>query len=664
MGKTLTIPTIFSAVDKFSGPVNKMAKNTNSAFSKMDRQMRKIEKRAFKTSRQAAGVGIAIAAPLGLMANEAVKFEEKMSNVATLVDTTNESMEKMGEEVLTLSKKLPVPIEELTESLYDVRSAGIAAEDSMATLEASSKLAVGGLGTVQEATNITTSALNAFESEGLNAAQTTDILFKTVKAGKTTIGELSQAFGSTAPIIQSAGVKLDDFSAATAALTTLGTPAAQAQNQIRASITSLQKPSKDMEKVFKKLGVTTDKELIQKFGGLVGGYEAVIDASSELGLNQAKVFRSTEALAAVTSLTGATNEAYVDTLASMRDGTNELDKAFDKQSKTAKGTMQIAKNNFQGLAITLGNVLIPIISDLMAVVTPMIERFATWARNNKGTVRTILKVAAAIGGLAFAISGISGAIGFAAKAMRILNIVMNLNPVVLLTAGIVALGTALYVATDGFQFLSAAQKVNNEVSQRALDKTIDQRTEITILFKALRKAEVGTEAYASVLTKIEQISPGITAQYNLQAGALKDINAAEKELTASIMKRAEVEARAEILKEKTKERIRKEQEGPSGFMAFAQDFGLAGGPALQQMTHQQELRNLDVQTNVLAEQVAQDQLDAINTKKTEQGVLQETITESKENVTVDFINMPDWMYINKSAGANISTPGLSTTNGQ
>jgi len=295
MAKKYVIPSVFSVVDKLSPGTKKMAGNVERSMARMERSMRKTSEAAFGLSKRSAMVGLAIVAPMALLANEAVKFEASMSKVSTLIDTNVESIDSIGDSVLDLSKKLPVPIEELTASLYDIRSAGISAENQFTTLEASAMLAVSGLSTAEEATNITTSALNSFAAEGLSANDTANLLFKTVKFGKTTVAELSQAFGANAAIVSSSGTTLADFSAATAAITTTGTPAAQAQNQIKASIIALQKPTADMIKVFEKLGVTTEKELIQKNGGLVGGFEAVNGAIEEMGLNAAKTWSSTNA---------------------------------------------------------------------------------------------------------------------------------------------------------------------------------------------------------------------------------------------------------------------------------------------------------------------------------------------------------------------------------
>jgi TP901 family phage tail tape measure protein len=286
--KAFTIPAIFTAIDKLSGPIKKMEDSVSTFAARSERKFRKIGEASANISKNAFLVGAAIAIPLSLAANSAMKFEEKMSNVATLVDTNKENMQSMGEEVLSLATKLPIPIDELTTSLYDIRSAGISADKAMGVLETSGKLSAAGLATASEATNIMTSAINAFASENLTAGQISDTLFKTVKAGKTNLSQMAQAFGATAPIIQSAGVKLADFSAATAALTTVGTPAAQAQNQIRAAVISMQKPTEDMTKIFAKLGVKSGPELIKKTGGLVPAMEAIESQGKKMGLNMAK----------------------------------------------------------------------------------------------------------------------------------------------------------------------------------------------------------------------------------------------------------------------------------------------------------------------------------------------------------------------------------------
>lgn len=663
--KSLVIPSIFTAVDKFTGPVNKMS----ASSARFERKMNRISNVNADISKKSALVTAGIIAPMALVANEAIKFEDSMSNISTLIDTNNESLSKMGDEILDMSKRIPVPVAELTESLYSIRSAGIAASKQFEVLESSSKLSKAGLSTVSEATNISTSAINAFASENLKASEISNILFKTVKYGKTTISDLAMGFGATAPIVQSANVTLADFSAATAALTTLGTPATQAQTQIRASIIALQKPTAEMTKAFQRLGVTSEKELIQKYGGLVGGFEAVNGALKDMNLNTAKAWSSTEALAAVTSLTGATNEAYLTTLEDMKSGTDALNVAYEKQLKTGKSQAQLAKNNMQSLAITLGTTLIPIINDLVSSISPVLKSFSNWAKENKGVVSFIAKTALAVAAVSGAISVFTGTVSvitkflaIASRAFGVLNFIMGLNPVFLLIAGVTALGAGLYILAKNISFATREQRLQNEVTQRALDKTVDQRVEVMLLFKALRKATVGSNEYKSTLSKIEAIQPGITKQYNLQAGALKNINEAEKALTKSIIKRAEEEVRAEMIKEKVREALIKKESGP-GFMDYAQSL-FSGGFISAEMIKNQKVGSLMMDAETLANQQVSSQTEKLNPQKANMTSTVENIKKQTQDVNINFANMPKGVDVDGQTGSNLTIPIMGNTRGK
>jgi TP901 family phage tail tape measure protein len=673
MSKQFVLPAVFTAIDKFSGPVNKMASSAETSMARMERKFRNVGATAFDVSRKSAMLATSIIAPLGLVANEAVKFEKSMSNISTLVDTNTESMQQMGEKVLAMAGKLPVPIDELTASLYDIRSAGVPANRAMATLESSAKLSSAGLSTVSESTNILTSAMNAFVGEGKSAGEISDILFKTVKFGKTTVAELSQAFGASAPIMQSAGVTLADFSAATAALTTLGTPASQAQNQLKASMVSLMKPAKNMNAVFKQLGVSSGEELIKKYGNLGNSFAAVNAAAKKLNVTTGDVWGSTEALAGVTALTTSVNGTYATTLGDMENGQNAVNGAFEKQGKTGAASMQKMKNNLQSLAITLGNAVLPLISDLVSAITPVIQSMSRWMSENKSTVKIMVTIAAVVGGVAAAISAVSFVVGIASKAFGIYkaitqaaavatqvitavqwawNAAMMANPIGAIIVAVGALAVGVYALTKAFSMQTSAEKLSGEVRSRALESTLDLRVETTMLFATLRKAEKGSDAFNASLARLEEIQPGIIAQFNLMEGKLNDINAAEKALTASIMARGEAEARAELIKEKLKEAQILKDEGP-GWMD--QLVGATSGVDANAM-NELRVRALRSEANTLAEQQADAEMkkqDVVNPKATETKSTVNTNKSSKQTVDIN-VNAPEGTTV-KGSG---SGPGV------
>ncbi|MHA1347410.1 MAG: phage tail tape measure protein [Candidatus Heimdallarchaeaceae archaeon] len=306
-------------------------------------------------------------------------FEKAMTDIATLVDTSTESMEQMGAEVLEMSKRMPVSIDELTSALYQVRSAGINAADAMAVLESSGRLAVAGLGTVTEATDILTSSVNVFSVQGYSAYQMANILFKTVKYGKTTVRGLAQSFGQLASIAGTSGVKLTEMQAATATLTTTGLAASDAQTQLSSAITSIVFANDKMLKLYKKLGVENGKQLIQQ-KGLVGALKAVVEAVDGDEAAIKKLLRRKEALKAMLSLTGAQAEKFNEILADMELGFDDLTIAFEKQKETAHAQYQMFKNQLNVVMIQMGKETIPYLIQSLQYLLKALNYVTTGAK--------------------------------------------------------------------------------------------------------------------------------------------------------------------------------------------------------------------------------------------------------------------------------------------
>jgi TP901 family phage tail tape measure protein len=183
----------------------------SKVFDTADKKMSKFQKRVDKIGKAGLLAGGAMAVGIGYKAVQAATdFEAGMTNVATIIDTTTENMDAMGDKVKEISKRVPVDVEDLTTALYNVRSAGINAADAMGVLETSAKLAVAGLSTTEEAVDLLTSAINVYGDESHDENKLADILFKTVKAGKTTVAELAQGFGKVAGIAKETGISIEE----------------------------------------------------------------------------------------------------------------------------------------------------------------------------------------------------------------------------------------------------------------------------------------------------------------------------------------------------------------------------------------------------------------------------------------------------------------------
>ncbi len=301
-------------------------------------------------------VGVASLTIGSVAIKKAMTFEKKMGDISTLIsgDSTR-AVKELGDSIKEMSKEIPQSIDDLGGATYDILSAGIkGAATQMKVLKESAKLATAGLGDTKGATDLMTSSINAFNIPAEDAGKISDILFKTVKNGKTTVDQLKMAFGATAPIVAEAGFLLEDFSAATAALTTTGLPASQAQNSLRQAIVSLNKPTKEMRELFEKIGVKGLPEMIEKGMTMGDVFLELSDAAERDADMLGRAFGSVEAYNAAIGVGIGVSDKYLTTLEDMKTGTNAINEAFEKQKKTADALYKQLKNKLDVAIINMG----------------------------------------------------------------------------------------------------------------------------------------------------------------------------------------------------------------------------------------------------------------------------------------------------------------------
>lgn len=341
--------------------------NTDKAFRKVNKDLKGMSKQ-MKIVGIAAG---AMAVGIGKRSiDAAMAFEKSMSNVSTLLDTTTENMETMKNEILNMSTEVPVAIDDLTSSLYDVRSAGISAASAMDVLKTSAILGVAGLGTTKEATNLLTTAINAFGLQGRDSKEVADVLFKTVKAGKTDIAKLSEAFGKMAGNAKAANVSFEDAQAATAALTALTGKTSEAQNALSQVFLELTVAGGKLDKGLHKNN-TSLTELNNIIGekGLVMGMQTMMNKMGLSAVEFKNLFSSAEAGTVVYQLLTDAFDLNSEALGNMKNGTMELNTAFEKQNETYAAQYQILKNQLNAALIKLGVEILPFLVSALSKAT-------------------------------------------------------------------------------------------------------------------------------------------------------------------------------------------------------------------------------------------------------------------------------------------------------
>lgn len=665
--RKLTIPSVFTAIDKFSKPVDKMSRSASASFERMDRNMRKTSQKFGEMSKKSAIATAAIIAPLALLANEAVKFEDKMADVAKVanVDLGGTAFQKMSEDAKTLGIELGLSASESAELMANLAQGGVHISELNEVSRIAGKMAVafGMSGDMAGESFIKTkNALGGTIKETQKVMDVINMFGNTTAAASNQLVEFMASGGSG--VARAANASGEELAAFGAQFISMGKSASES-----ATI---------MERFIKT--ALSDKKIrgvFDKAGGGAKGMFAVIEKGSKLsGKAQDEYFSNFGQYGLSIQLLAKNLDGpngLTEKLRASRDemaNAGSVNKEFDNRTKTSAFKLAQMKSQLTSLAIDLGTVLIPIINDLVSSLMPVIKGFANWAKTHKGTVTFIAKMALGVAALTGTFSLFTGAISLVFKGLsgiaQVLGIVSKAfiflsGPVGIAVLAIGALATAGYLAYNSINGVSDAQRLQNEVMDRAKKNTLDQRVEVALLFKTLRRAKEGSEEYSTALSKIEEMQPGITKQFNLQVKSIDALNSAEKSLTQSIIKRAEEQARDELIVKKTTEAMARAENGPT-WGDYLASLGTAVGTLGFGYMSPTDFVNRDVaQLYKDRDIVADQQAQAVNPKQTESNVTKETISKSTKEVTLDFINLPSFVKIGGLNTGSLSMPSGTST---
>jgi len=327
---------------------------TIAAKTKIKSTLLSIGQSFKKLATVGAAAGVAIGAALFNAAKRSQQLNKQLGQIATL---SSIPIRKVKAEIKGLSVQLGVAKDELTQGLYQALSAGVPEDNALSFLENAAKAGIAGAASTAEAVDILTTTLNAFKIPASQAAAVSDVLFTTVKLGKTTLGELSASLSQVAPLAAASGVSIQEVAAATATLTKQGTPTAQAMTQIRAAIIAMNDKLGDgwartmtlqegMAKMAEKAGGSATK--LKELTGRVEGSLAILATTGDNARGAA------EDLQAMANSAGAADEAF-----SKMEGTNPLEKIMQ---------------GLDNIRITVGDKTLEKLSDQLDGVAESLDR--------------------------------------------------------------------------------------------------------------------------------------------------------------------------------------------------------------------------------------------------------------------------------------------------
>ena len=417
--------------------INGSAKNFIDEFNKAKKATADLEKSLTQVAKVSSAAFIGLAAAVGGTVARFSSFEKGFTNVVTLLDKgsfSTKSLEKgidsLKNGVIALSADSGESLETLNAGLFNLVSSGVAADDAIDTLAAATQLAIAGATDTDTAVKALTSTLTSFGEEAGTAAEIAEKFFTAQKFGVTTVGELATEFNKVAGISKQLGLSFDETLASLSALTADGAkPTSEAATQLRASLNSI---ILVQSKLKNESAAVQDALSLQNVRqrGLIASLDLLKNATGGNVSEIQRLLGSSEALAAVLSLTGNQSELVKKQMAELGDEfkRNEVfQEALRVKNETTEKALARLRASADAVAVVFGEFFAPTINAAAGALSSISQNIVSLDKSTLSTIATITKWTLALTGTVALVSGLTLAYIKIRRILLLVNATLNLS---------------------------------------------------------------------------------------------------------------------------------------------------------------------------------------------------------------------------------------------
>ncbi len=337
----------------------------------------------------------------------AADFQQALLKTQALAGLTSQQTRQLGDQMLALAPQVGQSPKQLADSLYFLASAGVPAKNMMDVMRLSAEAAATGNFDAKLSADALTSAVNASGVGYQHAGDVMDELTATVTSGKMEWKDFATVVGKLASSMAQNNIKTQEGYSALAVFTNSGVSARQAATYLNNAFIQLEMKTDSIAKNAKKLHIAFDetkfksmdlRQQIEYLNQISGGHNDVL---LKLMNNNSTAAKTVEFLRDHYTQWSQTMEQVSK---AMQHGKTTQD-AFAITQQGFNQKLKDAQAAWDAMLVKIGQQLLPVLTQLMDKVTPMIVQFGDWIvksgtiQQGMGVVTTVIGDAAtAIGG--------------------------------------------------------------------------------------------------------------------------------------------------------------------------------------------------------------------------------------------------------------------------
>lgn len=370
-----------SGIEKAKVKIDELKQHTADLASVFDKNLTRIKNGAAQMA-----VGFTIMGSMLIPTINAALGQYKMAEVSTLLAKNQMGLvSQLSDTANAAAMKFGKKTDEMASAEYNLISAGIDAAKVNYALDASAKLAIGGITDMGTASNGLTSVLNAYNLAAEQSEEVTDAMFVAMKRGKTTIGELSGVIGRVAPLASNVGVSINEMFGSIATATLSGQKTEEAATGLKAALSNIMKPTSEGAKLADSLGLAFDAEAL-KAKGLRGVLDDVYASTKgDVGM-MTQLFGSVEALNFVFAIMKNNGDTFTSVMNDMNRKGGSTEEAYRKMADTVIMQGRRIGASFAVGMKRFGTIFLPVLSLILWPLELIMKGFASLPKPILGVI--------------------------------------------------------------------------------------------------------------------------------------------------------------------------------------------------------------------------------------------------------------------------------------
>lgn len=334
-------------------------------------------------------------------------FDAGMSNVQAVSGATGEDFDALREKALEMGSKTAFSASEAAAAMEYMAQAGWTTEDMLAGIEGVMNAAAASGEDLATTSNILTEGLTAFGMAADESARFADVLVAAGNASNTSVADMGETFKYAGAVCGTLGISIEDAAVATGLMANAGIKGSNAGTALRSGLSNLISPTKKMSDAMTQYGIsvqtTADGSVdfmatMQNVRSALGGLDASTQAAA-----LSTIFGK-EAMSGWAAVVTASDEDFQNLTNTIYDCTGAAEEASEVRLDNLSGQITILKSTIEGIAIQIGDLLMPTIRNVVATIQEWAAAFAAADEDTKKTILTVAGVVAAIGPLILGVS--------------------------------------------------------------------------------------------------------------------------------------------------------------------------------------------------------------------------------------------------------------------